>query len=1007
MEIINGGFETPVIPESASIHRQYTNGEAGVYWVTTGTGEVRDNGNGTVTDMLGHDIEIFTDKYGTMAQTYSGLTGGLNYIGTHNNMSLDADGSFTVGGVKYTNNKGGTGLVDNNYQAAELNCEAYGALYQDIISSPGSELSWSISHAARYNETHSSAAHTKDHMCVIIMSTEHGRHITSKNDIDELLKAAGYIRGQHTGIGTCNCGLPQVNQGKQFTATIDGIDMPFQIWDCIGSYDKWTLNKGSYNVPVGQYSTRMMFAAAVSITDNLAGGNFIDGVSFYETTSYSIEYYTKDNADEDWTLHSDLTETAEANIGDIIHAANTNHPSLSDYTLAFTDLNGFSYGMETSFPLKTSATGEDPVLRLYYIESGISVTKTITGLDNTLTLTKLQRLLNGYVSTLWLYSNEECTNAVGKAVLDFSDGILSKTAIFNDINTGLQFVPNKDTTYWVKEESTRNIPGYLIDTEFPILKSVNIGASAVGSVEVVNNYTIDTSYDDESIITSKTISSEADGLWINLEAYGTGESTAIKTIVPADVIFVLDESGSMHKPSKAVEDLAYNTNWGSGANGVYNQSDEVVWDDNELQQVKAETGLITRSEFEEMFSESNPEHSENLKKASQLGYFIGRAAGVGSTNTGHWLKMQYNPEYGKWQAWKVYRTNYPTTSTNIEDTYIDSNGNPATRYRSEPLKVNGSVYFDLADLGNGYRRFYKTQYGEMYDAVISLVDTLNESGVNHRVGIVGFSGDDNIRVLSSGGVDQGLLSITEEQAKISSAISNVNSNYYGTCLSGGIYEANNIFEANPLNSNEYRDRIMIIITDGEPTGSFGYTEHGTHMDNAVYGAYITKNTYEALVYSIGTSAMTNDNFLHYTSSEYPYATSLNNTGDKVDGDYCYICSDAGTLVNIVRDISDNIAIPKVVLDSTAILLDVLSLNFKADASRDIQLLTSAYNGMGFNDAVSDSNIDIASDNVVDIYAFVKFSVSPMINPPTNAPGILPIPPKTAAINAFNPGIVPI
>src|SRR5260370_3352663 len=35
------------------------------------------------------------------------------------------------------------------------------------------------------------------------------------------------------------------------------------------------------------------------------------------------------------------------------------------------------------------------------------------------------------------------------------------------------------------------------------------------------------------------------------------------------------------------------------------------------------------------------------------------------------------------------------------------------------------------------------------------------------------------------------------------------------------------------------------------------------------------------------------------------------------------------------------------------------------------------------------------------------SISPMISPPTTAPGTLPIPPNTAAMNAFSPGRLPI
>ena len=41
---------------------------------------------------------------------------------------------------------------------------------------------------------------------------------------------------------------------------------------------------------------------------------------------------------------------------------------------------------------------------------------------------------------------------------------------------------------------------------------------------------------------------------------------------------------------------------------------------------------------------------------------------------------------------------------------------------------------------------------------------------------------------------------------------------------------------------------------------------------------------------------------------------------------------------------------------------------------------------------------------VETYAFAKISIIPSNIPPSIAPGIEPMPPKTAAVNAFMPGI---
>ena len=48
----------------------------------------------------------------------------------------------------------------------------------------------------------------------------------------------------------------------------------------------------------------------------------------------------------------------------------------------------------------------------------------------------------------------------------------------------------------------------------------------------------------------------------------------------------------------------------------------------------------------------------------------------------------------------------------------------------------------------------------------------------------------------------------------------------------------------------------------------------------------------------------------------------------------------------------------------------------------------------------------ASENTVKLVPLMMFSQMPMINAPITAPGIEPMPPKTAATKAFNPGIAP-
>lgn len=109
-ELENGSFETP------SAQKQYSNADykaAGGVWQTTGP-------NG------GHDIEIVN------ATDHNGLLRSYHWIPTASERA-DSTGSWAVDG--------------NNF--AELNAEAAGALYQDVITHPDDELSYRLSHRAR------------------------------------------------------------------------------------------------------------------------------------------------------------------------------------------------------------------------------------------------------------------------------------------------------------------------------------------------------------------------------------------------------------------------------------------------------------------------------------------------------------------------------------------------------------------------------------------------------------------------------------------------------------------------------------------------------------------------------------------------------------------------------------------------------------------------------------------------------------------------------------------
>lgn len=225
-QLMNGSFEKPVV--TGSYNHQYSNKEYldnGGYWQTTGLG----SGN-----MLNHDIEIVS--------TTQGKSGDRQY------QFHTKDALYPV--------QNGNQAPDGN-QFAELNCEASGSLYQDVMSVPGSQLTYSLVHRARgnvqdYNK--SKADQYKDTMYVLIMSSKLADELNIKTQDDV-----------NDAISKINAGDPAYAGAKVVSYTDPMV---------------WTLHSADYTVPSGQYLTRFFFVAGDTASGDPTVGNLIDDVSF-------------------------------------------------------------------------------------------------------------------------------------------------------------------------------------------------------------------------------------------------------------------------------------------------------------------------------------------------------------------------------------------------------------------------------------------------------------------------------------------------------------------------------------------------------------------------------------------------------------------------------------------------------------------------------------------------------------------------------------------------------
>lgn len=219
----------------------------------------------------------------------------------------------------------------------------------------------------------------------------------------------------------------------------------------------------------------------------------------------------------------------------------------------------------------------------------------------------------------------------------------------------------------------------------------------------------------------------------------------------------------------------------------------------------------------------------------------------------------------------------------------------------------------------------------------------------------------------------------------------------------GMEMANKIFAAYPLQTNEKRNRVVVMFTDGSPSKWSNFDE--TVATNTIGQANTSKNTYKASVYTIGVldGANTTDTkssinrYMNYVSSNFPNATELNKpgTGGDVSKGFYKKADDAAELKSAFESISSSIesGSTTVTLNQDSVLRDVISDDFSLPANADeksIVVKTADFAGKDangtlkwtnespFSDAqvsISGKTINVSNFNYKDLYAATVSNVN--------------------------------
>ena len=155
--------------------------------------------------------------------------------------------------------------IDGAYdgrQFAELNCEAYGALYQDVLTAPGTTLHWSLAHRAR-------GRGMQDSMALLIAPVDVAAQITD-------ILAGASSEDDNRGL--------LVRAALDRTVQYNGEEVPIRSFMVGGEItdgnDQWGVHSGDYTVRAGQYVSRFFFLALSSGKGDRREGNLLDKVWF-------------------------------------------------------------------------------------------------------------------------------------------------------------------------------------------------------------------------------------------------------------------------------------------------------------------------------------------------------------------------------------------------------------------------------------------------------------------------------------------------------------------------------------------------------------------------------------------------------------------------------------------------------------------------------------------------------------------------------------------------------
>lgn len=411
----------------------------------------------------------------------------------------------------------------------------------------------------------------------------------------------------------------------------------------------------------------------------------------------------------------------------------------------------------------------------------------------------------------------------------------------------------------------------------------------------------------DGLVMSKTVAPGENGQFLlTLEAYATGQTATTESELPLDIVLVLDVSGSMGN-----ELGNYNPVYSVSSNGTY------------------------------YYQDANGQYQQ--------------AHYCNSKNCSGWYTEKHSDGFLGWGSHHDGSRLTPKTSASDTDTshtqFYTMSSSGTTRLEALQAAVN-----NFAESVSTKAKGADGRYGTNDD-------------VEHRIAVVSFA--DTAAQKTNGLVK---MNTSQGLSTVKNAVSSLNAKG-NTDPAEGLNMANSIFSSNPTDGQQ-RSRVVVLFTDGYPAGDGTDDINYVWCDDAIASAQISKSTYKASVYTVGIFEGANpdsdidtnftydtrtehgqsaavqlvaaNRYMHYTSSNYKDAQSMQNGGTKNSDGYYLSASDANGLNSVFQKISQTAGGSTLKLGSETVLRDVISQYFDLPAGADENSITAqSYACTGF------------------------------------------------------------